>query len=820
MGLLMPRIDSQVYWRDRAGLGEGLSLDLVASPPLVPHTGGSSAFSPAFCHAKGVTADPPAAPLPPGPASAYTYGPGAARNPDLEVLLTDGLGGYAMSSLAGVPTRCYSGLVVSQLPPVQRYSHMISPLEELESGGEHVALHALEVAPGQFEGRGLELLTGATVWDLLPEREQLWRGVRVRRQSFMPRESGAVVYLYEVSSRESVTLTLGGFFTDRDMHAVRTSAPNLIFQAGGKRVKVQGEHDTVVRLHLPDLGQKGGPKPGHSVLQESVISAMTPAPFTQRVYYRADAARGEKSSEMVRGCALWRVTFPPGGGRVALSVQGVSPGVKPVRDPWDAYAAEATRRRELAYRAFSATGVVDEVVATLAVAADAYIVKRKQPQGTSVIAGYPWFTDWGRDTMIAVTGLTLVTGQAEIARSILSTYLKSLRRGLAPNQFLDNGQGAGFNTVDAALWLVVALERYVRTTGDGNFARECLPAVREILGWHVQGTDYGIQADPSDGLLRAGEPGLQLTWMDVKIHDWVVTPRHGKPVEIQALWLSALGAEARLSAALGETPRFADVLDRARRGFAALWQHVTPELVSSDRASLADLLGLNTTGPGGLTGLVAMGDPTMPAPSQNAVSLGALDEIDREATANNAASVRSARAVLADVLTPVGVDLSVRPNAVIALALADTPATEAQVDAVIAQAEEQLLTPLGLHSLSPLDHNYQGGYGGPQLVRDATYHQGTVWPWPLGSYIELLLSRGEVARARTTLAGLIGHVWEAGVGHVSEVFSGDSLAPGGCPFQAWSVAELLRAHILVSLAEGQRAQQASGAAQNSPQPSL
>ena len=753
-----------------------------------------------------MTADPPAAALPPAfqyPAS-YTYGPQAARNPDLEVLLTDGLGGFALSSLAGVPTRCYSGLVASQLPPVRRNTHMVSPLEELEAGGESVALHALEIAPEQFEGRGLDLLTGATVWDLLPEREQLWRGVRVRRQSFMPQESGAVVFLYEVSARESVTLTLGGFFADRDMHAMHSHAPNLIFQASGKRVKVLGEHESVVRLHLPDLGQADGPKVGQSVLQESVISAMTPAPFAQRVYYRADEARGEKSTEYVRGCALWRVTFPAGGGRVALSVQAVTDHMKPIRDPWEAYQAEALRRRELAGRAFAATGIADEVVATLAVAADAYLVRRAQPTGTSIIAGYPWFTDWGRDAMIALTGLTLVTGQAHRARDILNTFIRTLRRGLTPNHFLDDGTGAGYNTVDGALWLAVALERYIRTTGDGAFARECLPALREILGWHVQGTDHGIQADPTDGLLRAGEQGVQLTWMDVKIHDWVVTPRMGKPVEIQALWLAALGAEVRLSAALGETPRFAEVLSRAQKGFAALWQQVTPELEQNDRASLADLLGLKTNGPNGLTGLVALGDPTLPQSAAPAISLGALDDIDREEGDSHTPSTRSRQAVLADGLTPSGApDLSVRPNAVIALALADTPATDAQIDAVLAQTEEQLLTPLGLHTLSPLDPRYKGNYGGPQLMRDAAYHQGTVWPWPLGSYIELLLSRGEVRRARSALSGLLGHLWEAGIGHVSEVFSGDALTAGGCPFQAWSVAEVLRAHVLVSMAEQQ-----------------
>lgn len=181
----------------------------------------------------------------------------------------------------------------------------------------------------------------------------------------------------------------------------------------------------------------------------------------------------------------------------------------------------------------------------------------------TVIAGYPWFADWGRDSMIALTGLTLLTGRHAEAQDLLGTFLRSLRRGLTPNNFHDDGQGAGYNTVDGALWLAVALERYVTVTGDASFAREALPQLRDLLDWHVRGTDHGIRMDPADGLLLAGEAGVQLTWMDVKIEGWVVTPRHGKPIEVQGLWLAALGAESRLSAALGEEAQFAATLARA-----------------------------------------------------------------------------------------------------------------------------------------------------------------------------------------------------------------------------------------------------------------
>ncbi|WP_245593224.1 amylo-alpha-1,6-glucosidase [Deinococcus frigens] len=655
-------------------------------------------------------------------AHSHHYGPLHARDPDLEVLLTDGLGGFALSSVAGVPTRCYSGLVVSQSPPVQRFTHLVSPLEVLEVGGQRHSLHALELAPGVFEGRGLEGLSGVTLRDLLPERVQMVGGVRVTRRMVSPAHAGAVAYLYTVDAPETVTLTLGGYFVDRDMHHVHAEAPKLKFQTNSEEVLVRGERTTRVRLHASG----------------AEIMAFAPKPFPQRVYYRHDAARGEPDHEYTLGAALWEVQFPAGGGQVALVVQGMTDATPELPDPWLAYGQEATRRRELAELAQQTCGITDDLVATLAVAADAYLVRRSSPAGTSVIAGYPWFADWGRDAMISLTGLTLLTGRFAQARELLSTFLKTQRRGLIPNHFLEHqkghggGQGAGYNTVDGALWLAVALERYLAVSDDLDFAREALPQLRDLLGWHLRGTDHGIRVDPADGLLLAGEPAVQLTWMDVKVGDWVVTPRHGKPIEIQGLWLAALDAEMRLSERLGAPPEFAEARLKAQGSFGKFW----------DGQTFADVIGPDGT-----------------------------------------------------------LDPSVRPNAALALALPATPSTPTQKDAAIRQMQAELLTPLGLHTLSPRDPRYRGKYGGPQVLRDAAYHQGTVWPWPLTAYLELLLLRGEVTQARKALDGLSGHVWEAGVGHVSEVFGGDALLPGGCPFQAWSVAELLRAHVLVSRAE-------------------
>jgi len=652
-------------------------------------------------------------------------GPQAARDLTREVLLPDGLGGFALSSPAGVPTRCYSGLSVSHRPPGERRVMFVTATESLQIGAQRCDLHAFEVAPGTLEGQGLSVLSGVTLRDLLPEREQTALGMNIRRRSVVPRHSGALVLLYEIDAPhlkagQRATLTLGGVLVDRDMHRVHLQTPELRFECLDREVRVHGEvHQTRLRLHAGD----------------AAMTALAPRPLPQRLHFRLDTARGAPDTERAVRADFWEIELRPGLNKLALVVEGLATRID---DPWAAADAEAERRAGLVDRAWQASGVPDDVVATLAVAADAFVVRRASTGNLSVIAGYPWFADWGRDSLIALPGLLLSSGRIEEGLGVLDTFASSLRGGLTPNNFFDDGQGAGYNTVDGALWLIASLEKLVRRAANANLTRLALGIVRTVVGEYARGTGYGIGLDRSDGLLRAGLPGTQLTWMDVKIHDWVVTPRHGKAVEIQALWLSALGAESRLARSLGEAAEFGDVLTLARTSFSAFW--------NTENGYLYDVLG----------------DAGSSVPAGSA---------------------------------------QVRPNALIALALPDTPATPSQVDAALDVAARELLTPLGLRTLSPLDSAYLANYGGDQLVRDAAYHQGTVWPWLMGAYTDLLLSRGRVAEARAALGGLRGHLWEAGLGSVSEVISPADLTPGGCSFQAWSVAELLRAHIAVSRAE-------------------
>ncbi|AWN23716.1 glycogen debranching protein [Deinococcus irradiatisoli] len=666
----------------------------------------------------------------------HRLGPEAARDLSREVLLPDGLGGFALSSPAGVPTRCYSGLCAAHRPPGDRRVMFVTALEQLRVGEQRCDLHAFEVAPGTLEGQGLSVLSGVTLRDLLPEREQLALGLQVRRRSFMPQQSGALVLLYEIeapflSAAEPASFTLGALMVDRDMHHVHTETPDLNFECLGREVRVHGAaHRTRLRLHT-DLG----------------VTPLAARPWPQRLHYRLDTARGAPDTDRVQRADFWEVQLRPGLNRLALVVEGLD---VPVDDPWAAHDEEAQRRADLVDQAWAASGVRDEVVATLSVAADAFLVHRESTGSLSVIAGYPWFADWGRDSMIALPGLTLSTGRTAQAQAILETFIQSLRGGLTPNNFHDDGQGAGYNTVDGSLWLAAALEQVVQRTEHAGLARRALTTIRGILTDYTRGTAHGIGMDNADGLLLAGQSGVQLTWMDVKIHDWVVTPRHGKPVEIQALWIAALSAEARLSDALGEPAEFGGVLRAARQAFAAFWN-----------------------------------------PETNYFN---------------------------DYLAGSGVNAQIRPNALLALSLPDTPVRTPHLEAALKVAARDLLTPLGLRTLSPRDPQYLDNYGGDRLVRDAAYHQGTVWPWLIGPYTGVLLRLGRLGEAQAALDGLRGHLWEAGVGSVSEVVSAGTLTPGGCPFQAWSVAEVLRAHIALSLAEGERPADQGAAVRPSGQP--
>jgi predicted glycogen debranching enzyme len=388
---------------------------------------------------------------------------------------------------------------------------------------------------------------------------------------------------------------------------------------------------------------------------------------------------------------------------------------------------EINRRRGLT----TPTANESELVRALTTAADQFVAKRSA--GHTIIAGYPWFSDWGRDTMIALPGLTLTTGRVEIAKSILAEFARHVDRGMLPNRFPDAGETPEYNTVDATLWFFEAIRALVHLTNDLEFVREHLYSVlTDIIAWHVKGTRYNIHMD-SDGLLYSGEPGVQLTWMDAKVGDWVVTPRQGKPVEIQALWYNALRVMEELSEKLddkAERKQYRAMAERARKSFNGLfWNQAT--------------------------------------------------------------------GCLYDVVDGDKCDASIRPNQIFAISLPHSIPSKRRAESILRVVQRELLTARGLRTLAPSDPHYVGRYEGDQRSRDGAYHQGTVWPWLMGPYFTAYMKTfGEKAGrefATEWLKNFAEHLREGCLGQVSEIFDGETpQQPRGCVAQAWSVAELLR----------------------------
>ncbi|MDT8283282.1 MAG: amylo-alpha-1,6-glucosidase, partial [Gammaproteobacteria bacterium] len=377
----------------------------------------------------------------------------------------------------------------------------------------------------------------------------------------------------------------------------------------------------------------------------------------------------------------------------------------------------------------------------LALAADQFIVERYQdgqPVGKTIIAGYPWFSDWGRDTMIALPGLTLSTKRFDVAASILRTFARHVSEGMLPNRFPDSAQTPEYNTVDATLWYFHAIDQYTQHSGDRRLAAELYPILSEIIVWQQRGTRYGIKVDPQDGLLAAGEEGMQLTWMDARVGDRVVTPRIGKAVEINALWYNALHVMAGLAQQLGhktQAAKFQKAAAQVKTGFQRFWNET--------RGCLFDVIDSPDGKPG-----------------------------------NDGHSY----------------DDSLRPNQLFAVSLPHSPLHAAQQKSIVDVCASELLTSHGLRSLARGDEAYVSHYQGSPVQRDGAYHQGTVWAWLIGPFVDAhyrVYQNAAIARSFLQPLGL--HLSTACLGSISEIF--DAQAPftaRGCFAQAWSVSEVLR----------------------------
>jgi predicted glycogen debranching enzyme len=633
-----------------------------------------------------------------------------------EWLETNGLGGFASSTIVGLNTRRYHGLLVAATkPPVGRLV-LLSKLEEtLLIDGSRFDLSANRY-PGIIHPQGFHYLKQFRL-DPFPVFTYEVEGIEIEKSVFMIYGENSTVIHYELRKNnrpevpKNLRLEIRPLIAFRDYHGT-THENGVINPAVQER---SGLASVSPYQGLPNLH-----------LAHNAIELRKTGDWYRNFEYDSERERGLDCSEdlfnpftLCFDLRLWRQASI-----IASTEQ------RDVTQAVEYRRAEITRRR----KALVASPIEDDFAQSLADAADRYLVSRDDEK--TVIAGYHWFGDWGRDTMIALPGLTLPTGKYDVARSILRIFAKHVDQGMLPNRFPDAGETPEYNTVDAALWFFEAARAYLAYTSDLEFVRdELYPAFADIISWHARGTRYGIKVDPS-GLLASGELGVQLTWMDAKVGDWVVTPRRGKPVEIQALWYNALCIMEDLAS------RFGDEAARKRyRHMAAVAQW------SFNRLFWNEKLGY-------LYDVVNSGPP----------------------------------------------DPSIRPNQIFAVSLPHSMLPLDRARSVVEKVEEHLLTPFGLRSLAPSDLQYRGRYTGGPADRDGAYHRGTVWAWLLGpfitAYIKVNGGSEEVRRqAQAWLSPLESHLAEAGLGHISEIFEGDAPhRPCGCIAQAWSVAEILRVY--------------------------
>lgn len=635
------------------------------------------------------------------------------RSSRLEWLETNGRGGFAMGTVAGTATRRYHGHLVAALrPPVDRHV-LLSKLHEaiVVDGVEHALFTAQY--PGALHPQGFRTIQEFRL-DPFPTWIHQAGGCRLEKRLFMVHGEDTVVVRYRASI--ACRLRVGVFLAGRDYHTLS---------------HVNGALDPTVREAGRAVGLRPYPGLPELRIHHGGARVQGGGDWYHRTEYLAELERGlDFQEDLWRACTL-ELDLPPGGETFVATTLGDR--------PIDAAGVEALERGERERRR---TPHDDPLTARLAAAADHYLVRRADGLPT-VIAGYPWFTDWGRDTMISIPGLLVARARLDEARDVLRGFLRHLDQGLVPNRFPDRDERPEYNTVDGTLWVFQALHAYERASGDRAFLREVFPAVREILTWHARGTHHGIRVDPADGLLVAGGAGTQLTWMDAKVGDWVVTPRHGKPVEVNALWFNALRLAARWADALG------------RRNDAAAWSA----------------------------------------------------QADRVAAAFEPAFWDAERQHLVDVVRPDGVDRRLRPNQLFAVSLPFPLLAPARRRAVVDAVERALLTPYGLRTLAPGEPEYRPAYRGGPLERDGAYHQGVVWPWLLGPFVRARLAAygrtpENLAWCRALLAGLAPHLADAGLGHVSELLEAEPpFRPAGAPAQAWSVATALEV-LLSDLAGG------------------
>ena len=657
---------------------------------------------------------------------------GESFDPTREWLVTNGLGGYASGTISGVLTRRFHGILIAALPSPFGRMMMLNDLMEIVQlpDGSTVLLETEEREGSRLRIKGAKYLAEFQLeWGLPVWRYEIGE-LTLEKRLMLPHGQNTTLITYALKSGEgNVRLKLRPAIQFR-AHESRVGDP---FGEPYELTVIEDRYELCApSTRLPPLKMSLCDRKAAFTFNRDMIDSLAYSMEKSRGYdwtgnlwspgyFHVDLSRGD-SATIVASTESWEV------------IQALKPA--------EAHAAEHERRRRLLERPDFATK--DKTVAELTLAADQFVITpagrvedatRARAAGDevrTVIAGYHWFTDWGRDTMISLEGLTLTTGRHIQARYVLRTFAHYIHEGLIPNMFPEGKKEGLYHTTDATLWFFHALSRYVEATGDKVTLRLILPQLRDIVEHHLRGTLFGIHVDPKDGLLTQGAQGYQLTWMDAKVDDWVVTPRRGKAVEINALWYNALRLlEGWMREEHGEedAQTMAVHAERARESFnQRFWNEETGFL---------------------------------------------YDVIDGEK----------------------GDDPSCRPNQIFAISLPNPILDRSRWEPVVEVVTKRLLTPVGLRSLAPDEPEYKAVYDGDLRSRDAAYHQGTVWAWLIGPFVDawLKIHPEDRAGARRFLEGLLPHLNEACIGTISEIFDAEPpYTPRGCIAQAWSVAEMLR----------------------------
>lgn len=627
-----------------------------------------------------------------------------------EWLVTNGTGSYAAGTVSGILTRRYHGLLIAALNPPLNRTLLVNKLDvSVTYLKQDISLASNQWSVNKKDCDSLNYLQRFELNHSIPTWQYAFADALLEQRIWMePGQDTTYVQFAFTRGSAPLALTIHVSVSCRDHHE-NIATGELTFDVKNISNGIEFAAEKQQAYVLSDTA-----------------TAVTVGAWMQDYFHAIEDFRGLSPEDAQFRAATFDVVLEPGQMTSIIASRNANTDL-------DTRAALQRRRdyeQDLLQLANAQTAT--DTIRQLVLAADQFIAARPtktNPDGKTIIAGFPWFADWGRDTMISLPGLTLSTGRYDVAQNILQTYAQFVDKGMLPNRFPEAGEAPEYNTVDATLWYFHAIYLYHEHTSDDQLLKALYPTLASIIDWHQRGTRYGIRVDPEDGLLFAGELGSQLTWMDVKIKDWVVTPRQGKAVEVNALWLNALSVMQYICNRLGlDATLYNELYTHAAKNFKRFWNPATGYC---------------------------------------------FDVID----------------------TDTGDDPSLRPNQLIALALPNCPLSQAQQELILLHCTQQLYTTAGIRTLAPDEKDYIGNYGGDRVQRDSAYHQGTVWAWLVGPFIDATLNvTDDTSLTMSYLEPLLeGLLTARCIGTIAEIFEGNAPhQPRGAFAQAWSVAELLR----------------------------